>query len=304
MDEQFEPICELDIGHMVDQAHGDGKRQMISERSADPVKHFGFAAMPFADNVNPEFFFRTESHEEAFIAMKRCIEEHVSLGLTTAISGTGKTLLTQVLIQELDPRRYQPVLILAYPGMTRTALLKELASELKLEDLSRRPTTHALISAIQGHIIQQYIKGMRLILIIDEVHFLGADTLHILRTLSNIEVPEQKLVSVLLFGERSFLAKMKRPTFASVFSRTFARVEIRPLNRQETQQYVKFRLLMAGGRPQLFNDKLFPILHEMTGGIPREINRLCHNALAFAARMDRPSVTPDILNLLKESGRI
>src|SRR5205807_10181826 len=141
--------------------------------------------------------------EEAFIAMKQCIEEHIALGLCTAISGTGKTLLTQVLINELDPRKYQPLLVLAYPSMTRTALLQEIARELKLENLPARANTHNLIGAIQGHIINSYLKGVRLILIIDEVHFLGADSLQILRTLSNIELPEQKLVTVLLFGEQS-----------------------------------------------------------------------------------------------------
>ena len=59
------------------------------------------------------------------------------------------------------------------------------------------------------HIIKQYLRGIRLVLIIDEVHFLKSDALHILRTLSNIEVPEHKLITVLLFGERSFLKKMK-----------------------------------------------------------------------------------------------
>src|SRR5262245_35477127 len=129
------PLDDLDFSGLVDQTHGDGRRAAIGEASADPLRHFGLAGSPFSDNVNPEFFFRTEAHEEAFLAMKQCIEDHISIGLTTAISGTGKTLLTQVLIQELDPRKYQPILVLSYPGMTRMALLQEIAHELKLEDL-------------------------------------------------------------------------------------------------------------------------------------------------------------------------
>ena len=47
-------------------------------------------------------------------------------------------------------------------------------------------------------------------------------------------------------------------------------------------QYIKFRLLMSGGHPQLFStDAMGPIL-EYSLGIPREINRVCHNALALA----------------------
>lgn len=295
-------VSQDDIADVVHESAGN--REQIEEQSSDQVKHFRLMSKPFADNVNPEFFFRTEAHEEAFLTMKRCIEDHVSLGLTTAIAGTGKTMLTQVLLQQLDPRKYQSVLILAYPGMTRGALLRDLAAELKIEDLGQRPTTHSLISAIQGHIIQQYIKGRRLILIIDEVHFLGADTLHILRTLSNIEVPEQKLVTVLLFGEQSFMTKLKRPNFASVFSRTFARVEIRPLTLNEIRQYIKFRLLMSGGRPEIFDEGVFELIYEHSRGIPREVNRICHNALTQAARRGQPAVNNQTINQLKESGKI
>ena len=285
---------------------GDGRkaRERVEEASADPVKMFHLAAQPFADNVNPEFFFRTEAHEEAFLAMKQCIEEHVSLGLTTAISGTGKTLLTQVLLQELDPRLYKPILVLGYPGMSRTALLREILNELKVEGLSARPTTHAMISAIQSHIINLYLKGMRLVLIIDEVHFLSSDSLHILRTLSNIEVPEQKLVTVLLFGEQSFLIKLQNAAYRSVFSRMFARTDIRPLNRTEVEQYIKFRLLMAAGNPSLFNDDTFDLIHELSQGIPREINRVCHVALGAAARQGGNRVGIDLLRRLYERHRI
>ncbi len=295
----------LDVAGILD----EGPRQSVGreafpERSANPLRHFSLTTQPFADNVNPDYFFRTEAHEEAFLAMKRCIEEHISLGLTTAISGTGKTLLTQVLIHELDPRQYQPILVLAYPGMSRSALLREIAGELKLEDVPPRANMHTLVTAIQAYIIQLYLKGIRLVLIIDEVHFLGADSLHILRTLSNIEVPERKLVTVLLFGEQIFLKKLEHPNFKSVFSRMFSRVELRPLHATEVPQYVKFRWLMAGGRPAVFGDEVFDRLHALTGGIPREINRLCHNVVAHAARRGEERITADLLDQLAQNGRI
>lgn len=283
---------------------GNGTRAYVPESNADPLVFFNLHAQPFTDNVNPEFFYRTEAHEEAFLAMKRCIDEHISLGLTTAISGTGKTLLTQVLIHELDPRKFQPILVLCHPGMTGTGLLKEIADELKLEFPNNRRSTQDLIWAIQAHIISLYIKGMRLVLIIDEVHFLGAQPLHILRTLSNLEVPERKLVTVLLFGEQSFMKKMERPEYKSVFSRMFTRVEVRPLRGDEIAQYVKFRLLVAGGRPALFAEDAFGPLEELSGGIPRELNRICHNALIWAARHGQDSITAETMKQLVEAHRV
>ncbi len=40
-------------------------------------------------------------------------------------------------------------------------------------------------------------RGQRLVVVIDEAHFLKADALHILRTLSNLETEHEKLVTVL-----------------------------------------------------------------------------------------------------------
>jgi general secretion pathway protein A len=244
-------FTDIDLETLVDAVPGGPSRETLEEESALPLKHFGLSAHPFADSVNPNFFFRTEAHEEAFIAMKQCIEDNVSLGLTTALSGTGKTLLTQVLLQELDKDRFQTILVLAYPGMSQTGLLREILTELGADEIPERAGTHKLITAIQQHVVHQYMRGVRLVLVIDEVHFLKAEALHLLRTLSNIEAPDRKLVTVLLFGERSFLDKMKQPKFRSIFSRMFVRTELRPLHRKEVEQYIKFRLLVAGGRPDL-----------------------------------------------------
>lgn len=276
-------------------------RAAIDEASTLPLKHFKLSSHPFADSVNPSYFFRTEAHEEAFLAMKQCIEDNVALGLTTAISGTGKTLLTQVLLQELDPRKYQAILVLAYPGMSRTALLREVLTELKAEKIPERGGVHQLVSAIQQHIIQQYLRGIRLVIIIDEVHFLNADALHVLRTLSNIELPDHKLVTVLLFGENTFLNKMKNAAFRSIFSRMFTRIELRPLHRHEVEQYVKYRLLVAGGRPGLIASSAFDPLYERSYGIPREINRICHNALAVAAKEGAKEVGASIVQRIQSA---
>ena len=61
-DELFEQEPDI-ISDIVDQTHGDGGREVVPEPTASPIKAFGLASQPFADNVNPEYFFRTEAHE-------------------------------------------------------------------------------------------------------------------------------------------------------------------------------------------------------------------------------------------------
>lgn len=288
------PFQEVSVVDLVDDSPV-ANRESFTEASAQPLQFFNLSDHPFADSVNPEFFYRTEAHEAAFVAMKRCIEENVSLGLTTAVSGTGKTLLTQVLLQELPPEKYRTALVLIYPKMSRMALLADICRELHVEVPSRRATTHDMIDAIQQEIMALYVRGIKLVLIIDEVHFLTADNLQVLRTLSNIEVPEKKLVTILLFGEDLFLPTLEQPVFRSILSRMFTRVQLRPLTAGEVEQYVKYRLLLTQGRTDFFEPECFAWLAEASQGIPREVNRLCHNALSRAAASGRRSVDLEIL---------
>lgn len=261
-----------------------GPREVPDERTQLAVRHFHFRENAFPDSVDPRFFFRTEAHEDAYIRMRQCIEEHVAVGLTTAPSGTGKTLLTQILLTELDPAKHEPALVLAWPGMSRTGLLRELAAEIGINDLPARATMHQAMTAIQNRIVELHRSGRKLVVMIDECHFLGHEPLQMVRTLSNIELPERKLVSILLFAEDSFLAKMDRPQYASIFNRMFVRASLRPLTEDETQQYIKFRCLVGGGNPAVFAPGFYRAVHALSGGIPREINRICHNAMFDAAR--------------------
>lgn len=284
----------LNVVDLVDFGSTAGDAE-FSEPTALAVKHFKLRQNPFVDSVNPELFYRTEAHEEAFVRMRKCIDEHVAIGLTTALSGTGKTLLTQILLNELDSRRHEPILVLAYPGMKRQGLLRDIAAEIGVE-LSVRATLHQVMAAIQNAIVELHRAGRKLVIIIDECHFLGVEALQMVRTLSNMELPDRKLVTILLFGEESFLEKMGRPEYASIFNRMFVRARLRPLTETETQQYVKFRCLLSGGRPNMFSDDFFPLLHKLSGGIPREVNRLCHGALFLAARQGNQTVTANLLS--------
>lgn len=289
------------IVEMVDQ-HDANSSFAAFDHSDNPVSAFGLKENPFRDSVNPDYFFRTTAHEDAYLKMKKCISENISMGITTARSGTGKTLLTQILLHELNEGSYRPALILAYPRISRSALLKELAAELEIEGLRSRPSLHDLIGAVQERIYDLHSEGLKPVFIIDEVHFMGGDTLHLLRTLSNIETAEKKLLTILLFGEETFLEKLEKPKYRAILSRAFVRARLRALEQDEVEQYIKFRCLMAGGSGEIFTPETFGTIYEATEGIPREINRLCHNALSVAEEAGQKKITSSIINTAIEKG--
>jgi general secretion pathway protein A len=265
-----------------------------SERSF--LSFYGLRENPFKDSVNPAFFYRTDGHGEALERMLMAVEHDVSLGMVTGPSGTGKTLITQLLLDSLDADKVRAVLILVSPGLSKTGLLREILAELNVALPAGINRTQELLKLLSNCIIDLYHKGQKLVIVIDECHFLSSDNLHILRTISNIEVPERKLTTCLLFGEERFAARLEHPSHASLRNRMFMIGLLGSMGAADTAQYVKFRLMVAGRLADLFDADALAAVHRHSGGVGRNINKLCmlcllHGFAKRLARLDEPLVT-------------
>ena len=259
------------------------------------LDYYGLSDNPFADCVHPGFFYRTESHSEAFRSMMLAIEFNASLGMVTGPSGTGKTLVSQLILQHLDPAKYQAILLLVTPGLSKTGLLREILSELNIALPVGIIRVQDLMKLLSNHIIEMYQRGQRLIIIVDECHLLDADCLHVIRTISNIEIPERKLTTCLLFGETRLAQRLERPGYESLRNRIYMRSLLKPLQPEEVGQYVKFRLMVAGRMTALFTMFALAELHARSGGICRTLNKLCMLSLVEGAAQQQPVIDGNIV---------
>lgn len=263
------------------------KQSIWSER-------FGLKQNPFRDTLDTDLFFRTRQHEEALIKIKIGVEDRHALIMLTGQSGTGKTLVSQLVLRGLDQSRYIPAFIYAYPGMSKGALLGAILGEIGITHPARY--TQQRLSQFQDQALALHQKGRRLVIIIDEAHFLQADALHLLRTLSNLETEQEKLVTVALVAEQTLTRRLRLPSYASLRSRITFAVNLDPLTREETEQFVKFRLLKCGGPVQLLDERGYEEVYQLSGGVPREINRLLYNGFIEALTTDESTITPGILH--------
>ena len=115
-----------------------GKTAGLSDEMVTPTGYYRMKKNPFADTVNPDFFFRTASQLDASRKLFASAEEGISLGLLTGPAGTGKTMVSQLLLQSLDRNRFAVVLVLVTPGMSKSVMLKEILKEFGLKDLPVR----------------------------------------------------------------------------------------------------------------------------------------------------------------------
>ncbi len=244
---------------------------------------FSLKENPFGDSVNTGYFFKTTRHYNVFQKMKMCAEQNISLGLVSGQSGVGKTMITQMLLTYLDQQKYKTVLILVSPGMTKTSLIKDILLELGVsEEPIKHMQAYDLLRVLHNKVIELYQTGRRLVIIIDEGHFLESSSLHMLRTISNIEVPEMKLTTCLIFAEAVFQRRLKHESYNSLRSRMYVKEDLAPFSLAETTSYIKHRLSVAGSTADVFTPDTFEVIQTATGGIAREVNNLAYNGMVEA----------------------
>ncbi len=257
------------------------------------VELFENVRQSFRDTLDTDLFFRTRQHEEALVKIRLGIEDRHALILVSGKSGTGKTLVSQVALRSLDPYSFEPCFIFVHPGMGKGPLMASILRELDVSHISRF-TDHRL-AQIQDKALSLFSMGRRLIIVIDEAHFLKSDALHILRTLSNLETEKQKIATVILIAEKSLPRRLNSPSYASLRGRITFSLNLKPLSAHETEQYIKYRLLKCGANPNVISKDAYNAAHVLTNGIPREINRLLYNSLIEAMVRDENTISENIL---------
>jgi general secretion pathway protein A len=262
----------------------------------DFLDAFGLRENPFADCVHAGFFYRTESHSDAFRNMMLAVEFDASLGLVTGPSGTGKTLVSQIVLEHLEQPRFKTVLVLVTPGLSKTGLLREILAELNVALPVGMTPLHDLVKLLSNEIIDLHQRGQRLVIILDECHLLTSDCLHVVRTISNIEIPQRKLVTCLLFGEARLAQRLEHPSYESLRNRIYIRSRLAPLTQPEVGQYVKYRLMVGGRMTDLFTPAAVWALHTHSGGICRTLNKLCLLSLVEAVTRQQSTIDEAIVN--------
>ena len=139
-------------------------------------------------------------------------------------------------------------------------------------------------------------------LIIDEAHGLPEDLLEEVRLLVNFETSSDKLLQVVLCGQPELRAQLNRPDLRQLKQRVSLRCALKPLTPFEVNEYIRFRLKIAGAaRINLFDAEAVTLISRVSQGVPRVINNICDNALLYGFSGDRQMVGVDLVQEVIET---
>ena len=92
-----------------------------------------------------------------------------------------------------------------------------------------------------------------------------------------------KLLQIVLVGQPELRQQLARPELRQLNQRIALRYHIQPFNRQETEDYITHRLVVAGSHGGVkFSRRALSTIYRLSEGIPRKINLLCDRAMLSA----------------------
>jgi general secretion pathway protein A len=252
------------------------------------LEYYGLKEPPFSITPDPRYVFLSERHRDALAHLLYGIGKGGSGGFVqlTGEVGTGKTTLCRLLLEQL-PEHTRVALVLN-PKLSPVELLETICEELKLDVGERRGSLKGLVDTLNAYLLDAYAQGLRVVLIVDEAQNLSTDALEQIRLLTNLETPTQKLLQIILLGQPELREKLGDTELRQLAQRITARYHLTPLDRPETEAYVRHRVAVAGAPKLPFSRLGLRALYQRSKGIPRLINIIADRALmaGFAREQD------------------
>ncbi|HWU85161.1 MAG TPA: AAA family ATPase, partial [Rhodocyclaceae bacterium] len=236
------------------------------------LDHFGLREVPFRITPHTEFFFAGANRGATLDALIYAITHDEGIVKVSGEVGSGKTMLCRVLIERLPANVV--TIYLATPSLSRDDILYALADELRLP-LPPGARSAQIIRLLQDHLIRLYAQGQQVVVLIDEAHAMPRETLEEIRLLSNLESNQHKLLQLVMFGQPELNDVLARHDMRQLKERITHNFTLGPLGRDETADYIDFRLRAAGykGAP-VFSPPALSLLSAAALGLTQRINIL------------------------------
>ncbi|MEE3326008.1 MAG: AAA family ATPase [Myxococcota bacterium] len=240
------------------------------------LEHFGLSTDPFSNEPDLSFFYESPVHLDAQRRLARSAKQGKGLTILSGAHGSGKTLLTRRLFEDLDEEKYEAVLMVVLPGASdASTLLRRLARELGASPQGE-DRTH-IVSGIYQALVEIREEGRSLVLMIDDAQILGNEVMAELGGLLNMEHEGRRLLSMLWVGSSELETSVAEDP--ALLSRVDVHVHLKNLGLEATKAYVDHRVKKASGSDELFAGPALDSLFKLSEGRPRAINTLADNAL-------------------------
>lgn len=255
-----------------------------------PLAHWGFTRWPFASVPAADQYYPTAGHNEALARIEYLVDARRRLGALLGTAGVGKSLVLEVAARRLAREGHEVVTVDALGVSTRELLWQVAAG------LGAAPRADADVQRLWRQIVDRVAENrmqqVATVLLVDDAGQAGPDVLTQFVRLARLEAWPASRWTIVLAAEPAQAARWSD----SLRELVDLRVDVLPWARSDSIGFVQTALVEADRFEPLFDDDALGLLHELSGGVPRQLVRLADFALLAAAavgaeKIDRGAVT-------------
>jgi MSHA biogenesis protein MshM len=263
------------------------------------LEHFGLRELPFGLTPDTSFFFACSNYQEALNTLLVAARNGEGFIKIVGEVGNGKTMLCRKFLTTLNrdetlattligtqdenaSGQSSTQFVTAYipnPYLEPRSLLLALADEFRVS-LDQNVDQHLMLKGLTAALLNFAKEGKRVLVCLDEAQAMPLESLEVLRLLTNLETEKRKLMQVVLFGQPELDERLKQNSVRQLRQRISFQYDLKGLQRDELDRYLRHRLAVAGFRGEtLFTAGAVAVLHRVSGGTPRLVNIIAHKAL-------------------------
>ncbi len=251
------------------------------------LNHFALTTHPFAEKPPIEWLLCDERIEQALARLK-FFQQQGDIALIIGQTGLGKSSLLRLFIQQLPQNRYHPLYLHLTP-LNANAFLRFIVTKLGEKPLMGK-----------DRMLMQILDRINLndkctLFIIDEAHLIDPKILTDLRLLIS-SIDEDVSLKIILCGQESLSQILKRSCFTDLRHRITLQFVMQPLSKEKTAAYIDYRIKKASGSTKIFEPEAKDLIHDYTGGVPRQINNVATACLINAAARGMKMITEALVN--------
>ncbi|HEU5047107.1 MAG TPA: AAA family ATPase [Rickettsiales bacterium] len=246
---------------------------------------YGLSGRPFSLLPDAAFLYPSARHKRVISLLEYGSVTQAGIIVISGEIGAGKTTAIRYYLKGLG--QDVAVGLITNTSQSFGSMLQWVVTAFALDDTG---DDVKLYNRFVDFLVAQYAKGKRTVLIMDEAQNLTVPMMEDLRMLSNVNNDKDQLLQIVLSGQPSLLNTLKHPDLHQLVQRVAIHCHLTPLSARETANYIRHRLGVVGGAPELFDDTACAAVYFFTGGVPRLINLLCDHSLAYAFAEDMEQV--------------
>lgn len=233
----------------------------------------------------------SETHKEGLAILKYGVVAKKGFLVLTGPVGTGKTTLLQALTHSLGGNIH--CCLLTNPTLSRDEFFAFLAHHYNLPWQENKAL---FLIEFAGFLKECSARSEQVLLIVDEAHVIPVDLLEEIRLLSNQDTTGGDVFSIFLVGQPELDTHLSDERLLPLRQRIGIRFHLDLFTREVTDQYIVYRLRMAGAKHfDIFTEEALTLVHKVSRGTPRLVNIVCDHALLTGFADNKPVIDAEVI---------